>query len=159
MLRRSLWFSITVVLHRRVKLSTLDDRHFRKKINVCVCICVCCLLPLSTRSILWLSGKSPMWGPNVTPHTASSPPLTVQLVRFTVVVVEGSVAVVHVAIFRLSTLLAIITIIFIRLSLLFVAPLVLDDVLSGQIFFLKIHQMCTGAGLRWKCCVVDKGEN
>lgn len=98
---------------------------------VYVCVCVCCLLPLSIchPPILWLSGEGHVWGPIVTPHPASSPALTVPSVRLTVVVVEASVAVLHVAVFGFFPLLAVIAFIF-RLGLLFVTPLVLNNVLS-----------------------------
>lgn len=71
-------------------------------------------------------------GPSITPQTAYSPSLTVHSVSFTVVVVERSVPVPHMAVCTFFPQLVIDVFIFIRLRLFFVAPLVLHNILQKE---------------------------
>lgn len=60
---------------------------------MCIFVCAVCYL---SQLALWLSGEG--WTSLL---SQPSPPLTVLSVCFTVVIVEGGVAVAHVAVFRL----------------------------------------------------------
>lgn len=84
-------------------------------------------------------------------HTRLHLQLSVQSVPLPVVAVERSVAVLHVAIFRFFSPLLNVVFIF-RLRLLFIAPLILNNVLTGK----RRHKISAIACLRWLCYMLGK---
>lgn len=116
---------ISFSVNQRCAVSFQLDYPGLRKEDGCVCVCVWCLLPPfnlpRSRSLAFRPGPVITWRAD----------LTVQSVPLTVVVVEDSVAVLHMPVSRLFPTLAI-AVFIVWLSFLLIAPLVLDDVLMSQ---------------------------